>query len=323
MGRKVVVLSPTAEYMEHFRSFAVDDVDLDWVDSEQSVEELAAQLADAQAVIPMKMTFPVELARVCPNLRLIQTTSAGTDRLDKQALGELGVRVANNGGGNAVAVAEHTITLMVSAYRKLHLQIAYAREGQWMGDLADHFSEAHEIAGKTVGIIGLGRIGSRVARRLAGWDCELVYYDVIAIPAAVEEELHITRLARGELLRTADVVTLHVPLNSQTRGFISDAELASMKPTAVLVNCSRGPVVDEAALVRSLKAGEIAGAALDVLEEEPTPADNPLLAMDNVVVTPHLASYSQESLDKARAFAVYNASRVARGQEPESIVLPD
>ncbi|HEY7494421.1 MAG TPA: NAD(P)-dependent oxidoreductase, partial [Candidatus Tectomicrobia bacterium] len=125
-----------------------------------------------------------------------------------------------------------------------------------------------------------------------------------------------------DLLRTADIVTLHVPLNRLTKGMISDREFGLMKPTTILINACRGPVVDEAALIRALQARKIMAAGLDVLEEEPTPANNPLLDMDNVLVTPHLAAFAQESYDKSRAFAVQNAARVARGEAPESVIEP-
>jgi phosphoglycerate dehydrogenase-like enzyme len=161
-----------------------------------------------------------------------------------------------------------------------------------------------------------------VARRLQGWDCRLIYHDVAKFPPGLEEALHISRVSLDELLRTADIITLHVPLNRRTKGMISDKEFGLMKPTAVLINACRGPVVDEAALIRALKAQKILGAGLDVLEDEPTAANNPLLDMDNVLVTPHLAALAQESFEKSRAFAVRNAARVAQGEEPESVVDP-
>ena len=123
-----------------------------------------------------------------------------------------------------------------------------------------------------------------------------------------------------DLLRTADIITLHVPLTRQTKGMISDREFSLMKPTTVLINACRGPVVDEAALIRALQAKKIMAAGLDVLEEEPTPANNPLLDMDNVLVTPHLAAFAQESYAKSHVFAAQNAARVARGEEPESVI---
>jgi phosphoglycerate dehydrogenase-like enzyme len=210
---------------------------------------------------------------------------------------------------------------MVSVYRKMHLQFQAVKDRQWAGDLRTKwFSQAYELTDKTVGIIGLGRIGQRVARRLQGWDCRLIYHDVARFPPALEEVLHLTRVGFDELLQSADIITLHVPLTRQTRGMISDREFGLMKPTAVLINACRGPVVDEAALIRAMQQHKILGAGLDVLEEEPTPADNPLLNMDNVLVTPHLAAFAQESFDKSRTFAVQNAARVARGEAPESVV---
>ena len=324
MSGKAVLYSPNDSQLEAFQRVAPEGIEITWVDSSQPMEQQAAQLKDTVAVIPGFTSFPVELARQCPSLSLVQTTSAGTDRLDKQALGELGIRVANNGGGNAVAVAEHTIALMVSTYRKLQLQFQSVKAREWAGNTrAAWFSQAHELTGKTVGIIGLGRIGQQVAKRLQGWDCDLIYTDFVDIPSEIEQRLHATRVSSDELLQSSDVVTLHVPLMRQTRGMMSDREFDLMKPTAILINACRGPVVDEAALIRALKQGKIAAAGLDVLEEEPTPADNPLLEMDNVLVTPHMAGFSQEAREKSQAFAMQNVARVVRGEEPESVVLPE
>jgi phosphoglycerate dehydrogenase-like enzyme len=309
--------------LETLRRYAPAGTEITWVDVTQPLEQQAAQLRDAVAVIATPTAFPVDLALKCPNLKLIQTISAGTNTLDVAALNELGIQVANNGGGNAVAVSEHTIALMVSVYRKLHLQFQAVKARQWAGELRSKwFSQAYELTDKTVGIVGLGRIGQRVARRLQGWDCRLIYHDVVGFPPALEAELHVTRVPLDELLRTADIITLHVPLNRPTKGMISDREFGLMKPTAVLINACRGPVVDEAALIRALRAQRILAAGLDVLEEEPTPANNPLLDMDNVVVTPHMAAFAQESFEKSRAFAIQNAARVASGEKPESVVEP-
>jgi phosphoglycerate dehydrogenase-like enzyme len=212
---------------------------------------------------------------------------------------------------------------MVSVYRKMHLQFQAVKNRQWAGDMrAKWFSQSYELTNKTVGIIGLGRIGQRVARRLQGWDCRLIYHDVARFPPALEEALHLTRVPFEELLRTADIITLHVPLNRVTKGMISDKEFDMMKPTTILINACRGPVVDEAALIRALQAKKISAAGLDVLEEEPTPANNPLLDMDNVLVTPHLAAFAQESFEKSRAFAIQNTARVASGEAAESVVDP-
>ncbi len=150
-----------------------------------------------------------------------------------------------------------------------------------------------------------------------------MYTDVINFPAELEQELHVTRMSKEELLQTSDIVTLHVPLNRHTKGMMSDKEFEMMKPSAVLINACRGPVVDEAALIRAMNDKQIAAAGLDVLEEEPTSPDNPLLDMDNVLITPHLAGSGVEASEKSRTFAAYNTTNVAAGNEPESVVLPE
>ena len=228
MSTRVYVLSrDDARQLETFRRYAPDGVEITWVDVTQPLEQQAAQLQEARAVIAMPSAFPIDLALKCPNLKLIQTVSAGTNMLDIAALNELGVLVANNGGGNAVAVAEHTVTLMVSVYRKMHLQFQAVKNRQWAGDIREKWlSQAYELTDKTVGIVGLGRIGQRVARRLQGWDCRLVYHDVAKFPPGLEEALHISRVSLDELLRTADIITLHVPLNRHTKGMISDRNSA-------------------------------------------------------------------------------------------------
>ena len=324
MGSAIAVLSPDEMAADDIRRLAPADVETAWVDSTLPLEEQAERLDGTVAVLLTHGTFPIELARACPSVRLLQVFSAGTDRLDKQALGELGITVANNGGGNAVAVAEHTVTMMVTVYRRLQLQYASVRARNWASDLSsDWAEEVHELTDKTVGIVGFGRIGQQVAKRLQGWDCKLVYHDVFTVPDDVEQRLNATRVPLDELLSTSDVVTLHMPLNSQTRGMVSDRELDLMKPTAVLINECRGPVVDEAALIRALRGGKIAAAGLDVLEEEPTPSDNPLLEMENVVVTPHMAGTTFEARQKSRLFGIGNAIRVVGGAAPESVVHPD
>lgn len=322
MSTNVYVLSPDdPRQLDTIKRFAPEDVEVIWVDTKQSIEAQAAQLQDASAIVIAPSAFSIELALNCPNLKLLQTVSAGTNMLDIKALEELGIQVANNGGGNAVAVAEHTIVLMVSVYRKLDLQIRAVQDREWAGNLcATWFEQTYELTDKTVGIIGLGRIGQRVARRLQGWDCNIIYHDVAEFPPALDEAMNLTRVSFDELLKTSDIITLHVPLTRETRGMMSDREFDMMKPTAVLINACRGPVVDEPALIRALQQKKILAAGLDVLEQEPTPADNPLLDMDNVLVTPHLAAFAQESYEKSRAFAVQNAARVARGEAPKSVV---
>ena len=319
MSGEIVVLARDRSKEEMLALAVEQGIEVRWVDPAQDPAALVEQCKGAVAMIGGDVTL--ELAKGCPNLRLVQSMGAGTDALDLPGLAELGITVANNGGGNSVAVAEHAIMLMVGIYRRLHLQVMSMSRGKWYGDIPERFwSETHELTGRRVGIVGGGHIGRQVARRLQGWECELVYSDVVEMPADAAKELGIPRVSLDELLTTSDVVSLHVPLNNRTRGMIGDRELGLMKPTAVLINTCRGGVVDEAALVRALRAGKIAGAGLDVLEEEPTPADNPLLHMDNVMVTPHLAGMSQEASRKSQAFALANAARVVAGEKPLSVV---
>jgi phosphoglycerate dehydrogenase-like enzyme len=321
MSGKIAVRVSDEDQFEGYRGVAPDGVELTWVDPNAPLEEQAAQLQDTVVIIG---DTPVDLARRCPKLKLVQVSSAGTDRLDLHGLYALGLKVANGGGANAVAVSEHAVALMLSVYRRLNLQFQSVRDRKWAGMIRSiAWSSVHELTGKTVGVIGFGNIGQEVARRLQGWGCDLLYEDVIDRPPELEAELGVTRVTRDDLLSNSDIVTLHVPLLDATRGMMSDRDFALMKPSAVLINTCRGPVLDEAALIRALRAGEIAGAGLDVLEEEPTPADNPLLDMDNVAVTPHMASFAQESWDKSRRFAIQNAARTANGEEPQAVVRPE
>ncbi len=323
MTTTVFVLTADEQRMPQFRANAPADVDMVWVDSTQSLGEQAKRMKGAAAVISSGAEDLVGLARLVPSLKLVQVGSAGTDRIDVGALAEMGVRVANGGGGNAVAVSEHTVALMLTVCRKLDIQFASVNAGRWSSDLQKWSSSARELTGKAVGIVGLGRIGQEVAKRLRGFDCTLYYYDAAPRPGELERTLGVARLALDELLMTSDVVTIHVPLTERTRRLIGARELGLMQPTAFLINVGRGPVIDEAALIEALTEGKIAGAGLDVLEQEPTDPGNPLLHMENVAVTPHLASFAKEANDRSLAFAVQNAARVDKGEEPLSVVLPE
>ena len=323
MSHLVGLFCPNDTPLERVRALAPPEFRVEWVDSNGQLDGQAEVMKDAVAALVTDGSFDVELARLCPRLRLVQTTSAGYDGIDVASLNRMGIQVANNYGGNAPAVAEHTIGLMVSVVRKLVLQFEATRSGDWYGTIGrEEWTRPYEIAGKTVGIVGMGHIGRQVARRLQGWDCSIVYYDPIDPPAQLVEQLSLRALSMDELLRESDIVTLHTMLNARTRGLIGARELKMMKSTAVVINTCRGGVVDEAALIRALRDGEIAGAALDVFEQEPTPRDNPLLTMGNVVVTPHMAGVSVEAFPRNAGFGLQNIARVIRGEEPLSVVRP-
>ncbi len=191
--------------------------------------------------------------------------------------------------------------------------------GKWrVGDFAE--TRLYELEGKTVGIVGLGNIGKKVARRLRGFECKIVYYDIIRLPEHEEDALGVRYVLLDELLATADVVTLHTPLTSVTQNMISDRQLALMKPTAILVNTCRGPVVDERALHKALITKRIAGAGLDVMVDEPPSKDNPLLNVDTCTITPHTAGPTWENWPKAFRNAFDNILRVHAGRPPLWVV---
>jgi len=259
------------------------------------------------------------LYRDAPKLRLIQLLSAGYDRADTAAARRAGVPLANNGGANAVAVAEHAMLLMLAVCRRLPLQHANVGSGRWRGNEPPR---VHELKGRTLGIVGLGTIGKKTARLAGAFGMNVHYYDIARLTEDAEDALGVRFRLLGEVLRTSDIVSLHVPLNPATRHLIGTREIALLKPTAVLVNTSRGPVVDEAALTEALAAGRIAGAGLDVFDQEPPEADNPLFSLDNVVLTAHLAGPTVESGPARLRNAFDNVERVQRG-EPALWVIPE
>ena len=259
------------------------------------------------------------LYRGAPNLRLIQLLSAGYDRADIAEARRAGVPIANNGGANAVAVAEHAIMLMLAVCRQLPLQHASVGGGRWRGN---ETPRVHELRGRTLGIVGLGTIGKKTARLARAFGMAIEYYDIARLSEDAEDALGVRFRLLGEILRGSDIVSLHVPLNPSTRHLIGARELALLKPTAVLVNTSRGPVVDEGALVETLSAGRIAGAGLDVFDKEPPDPDNPLFSLDNVVLTAHLAGPTVESSTGRLRNAFDNVERVERG-DPPLWVIPE
>jgi phosphoglycerate dehydrogenase-like enzyme len=282
----------------------------------------AALVETADVVIPWMRSFEPDMVDSAKNLKLIQALSAGTDYLPVADLAEKGIRVANNHGGNSVAVSEHAVMLMVAAYRQIGRQVENLYSGKYGDDFYDIWEELHELTGKRVGIIGLGQIGSRVAKRLQGWECEVVYHDTREFDAEYEEAAHATRVSFDELIETSDIITCHVPLDRSTRGILSDSEFERMKPTTIVINTCRGPVIDEAALIRALDSEQIKGAGIDVTEIEPIEASNDLKDRRNVYLTPHLAGSSIEAREKALDWAIHNATRLYNGEEPGAIILP-
>jgi phosphoglycerate dehydrogenase-like enzyme len=260
------------------------------------------------------------VVREAKKLRLLQLLTAGYDEIDLRLASELNIPVATNGGTNAWAVAEHAIALLLAVYKRLVPTDRKVREGRWREGFSA-FSIT-EVAGKTVGVIGAGNIGRKVATRLAAFETTVLYYDIIPSPQ-IEKDVGARRVSLDEILREADIFTLHLPLLKETRGIIGPKQFAMMKPTAVLLNTSRGGTVDEEALIEALREKRIAGAGLDVYHDEPVSPDNPLLKLDNVVVTPHIGGHSYEAWFRRCGFAWENMKRVAAGEAPTSLAMPE
>ena len=336
MTKKAIVLAPRTDSVlrrtDRYNAIAKElggEIEFVIVDSDGDFEDIVKASEGGIAVTTpayrqLRKGIVNDIAKRVPTLKLLQASSAGTDTFDKVALAELGVAVANHGGGNAVAVAEHAIALMVAVYRKLDKQIDFVRAGKWNSQMSNYpESEYRTLVGKKVGIIGLGQIGSRIAKRLRGWECEVMFTDVASFDAEYVEATGARRTDLDTLLSTSDVVSLNVPLGTTTRHMLSDLQFGQMKPTAIVINTARGPVIDEKALVRALNERKIFGAGLDVIEKEPIVADNPLLGMDNVIITPHQATKALESELNIRRFVVENIRRLARGEPITSVVLPN
>jgi glyoxylate reductase/D-3-phosphoglycerate dehydrogenase len=249
----------------------------------------------------------------------VHLLSAGYDNVDLEAARRAKVPVANNGGANAVSVAEHALMLMLTVSRRVIAQHANVSAGRWRGN--GPAPRMYEMFGKTLGIVGLGTIGKKVARIAKAFGMRVQYFDIARLSEDAEDTLGSVRFRLlNELLRTSDIVSLHVPLNDSTRHMIGAGELALMKPEAILINTSRGPVVDEPALYRALNGNKLFGAGLDVFDQEPPPADNPLLKLDNVVLTAHFAGPTWDNHVNRFRNAFDNVQRVHRGEPPLWVV---
>ena len=288
-------------------------------DPRDITEETGAEAEFLVAPPPAPVDAAV-LARL-PKLRLIQVPGHGFDHIDVAAAAAAGVSVATvaSSGAEAHTVAEMAILLAGAASRRILPGDKAVREGTW-GTLTMLQGGVFELAGKTIGLVGLGRIGREVAKRARAFDMRVIYHDVFRPPPEQEREIGVEFYELEALLGEADIVSLHAPLTPETRGLIGDRTLALMKPTAVLVNTARGPLVDAAALARALRDGTIRAAAIDVFDPEPPPRDLPLYELENVVLQPHMAGVTGESILRIIAAAMENCRRVARGEDPLDVV---
>jgi lactate dehydrogenase-like 2-hydroxyacid dehydrogenase len=256
-----------------------------------------------------------------PRLRVVSNYAVGFDNIDVAACARRGIPVGNTPGVLTDTTADLAFALLMAAARRLPEGDRYVRAGSWRtwGPLLLLGLDVH---GATIGIVGFGRIGQAVARRAQGFGMDILYHDLEPLPPAVTDPLGATFLPLEELLARSDFVTLHVNLSPVTRHLINDETLAMMKSTAVLVNTSRGPVVDGAALAAALRDGVIWAAALDVTDPEPIPMDDPLVGLDNCLIVPHIASASRATRGRMAAMAAANLIAGVRGESLPTEVPP-
>ena len=306
-----------SEIVDVITPYTPDGWTTEVVHRDMPLDEQKAIASEADFIMVYRAPLPDDVLRAADKARLVQLLAAGYDSMNLPLMRALEVPCANNGGANSWAVADHAVLLMLALYKQqMHTDPA-TRAGQWSAPITG--SNTFEMADKLVGVLGIGNIGRQVARRVQGFDARVQYYDLYPLDEERERELGVSRVGLDELFSTSDIVTCHTPLTPQTHHIVNAERLSLMKPTAVLINTSRGPVVDEAALIDALRQGRIAGAGLDVFEQEPVDPDNPLLTMDNVVVTPHIAGTTWNTWFRRAEFAYQNMQRVWNGEAPLAV----
>ncbi|PWK14334.1 2-hydroxyacid dehydrogenase [Tumebacillus permanentifrigoris] len=282
-------------------------------------EQLAALLPTYDALLTM-LTDPIdrELMATAPQLRVISNYAVGYNNIDIQAAEELGIAVTNTPGAMTDATADIAWALLMAVTRRIVEGDAYVRAGKWTG-WAPSLLLGMEYGGKTLGIIGAGRIGLAIAKRARAFDMNVVYYNRRRLDEATEQQYGLSYVDLDTLVRSSDILSVNVPYSAESHHLLNADLLARMKPTAYLINTARGAIVEEAALVEALRTGQLAGAGLDVFEKEPEVHPG-LLELPNVVLAPHLGSSTVETRDRMAVLAAENIVRVLRGEPPHSLV---
>ena len=300
------------------RSHVPPGFDLVTLEQDSDAERLA-KLRDAEVVVVGSPKLERRHVDAAPDLKLVHHQGVGYhDTVDVAALTERGIPLAIAPGGTGEGVSEHTIMLMLAVCKRLAYVDAEMRRGVF--HYSDLRPESRQLYGKTVGIVGMGRIGREVARRLLGFGVTLLYHDIVPAGLELEREFRLTRTDMDELLAKSDVVTLHVPLTPETFHMIDRAALAAMKAGTMLINCARGPVVSETALIEALRSGRLGGAGLDVFEQEPPQHPMPLAEFHNVVMTPHIAPGTVDAMHMKLHDVFANVQRLYAG---EAVAEPD
>ncbi|MCW3979217.1 MAG: glyoxylate reductase [Candidatus Bathyarchaeota archaeon] len=293
------------------------------VDNAIPRELLLSKVTDVDGLLPLLTeTIDAEVMDAGEKLRVISNCAVGFNNIDVDAATERGIYVTNTPGILTDTTADCAFALLMAAARRIPEADRHVRAKKWIHAWGPRMFIGTDIHGKTLGILGLGRIGSAIAKRAKGFNMEIIYYDV-SRREDLERELGISYKPLYSVIAESDFLSLHVPLSETTHHMIGEEQLAIMKRTAFLINTSRGPVVDERALYGALRDGVIAGAGLDVFEEEPVDHGSPLLRLDNVVITPHIASASVETRTRMAVTAAANLVSVLQGREPPNLVNPE
>lgn len=277
---------------------------------EGDMPRFLAMMAEAEALFHVLRPITAEIIAASPKLKLIQKIGVGVNTIDLAAAKARGIKVANMPGTNTRAVAETTVLLMLAALRRLPALDRATRDGRGWSLEPGVYDAVGEIGGKVVGLVGYGAVGRMLTPMLRALGADVIYTAREAKPDALARYCSL-----AALLAEADIVSLHLPLTDATAKLIDDAALRRMKPGAVFVNTARGGLTDEAALVAALREGRVRAAGLDVFATEPVGRDNPLLALENVVVMPHVAWLTPETLSRSLGIAIENCHRLARGEE--------
>ena len=316
---KVVFLTGLKEALiEEVVSYSPPDYEVVVLDKSSTEEQRINEVRDADFLLCYGQDPSDEVIKSLEKCRLVQLLAAGYDRMNLDLLAELEIPCANNGGANSWAVADQAVLLMLAIYKQLLASDNSTREGRWAEPITGQ--NTFEMADKKVGILGIGNIGRQVAKRVQGFDAKVQYFDLYPLDERTAEELNVTYVSLQELFSTSDIISCHTPLTNDTKHIVNSNTLSLMKPTAILINTSRGPVVDEEALISALQSGVIAAAGLDVFEKEPVSPDNPLLKMDNVVATPHMAGTTWDTWARRANFGFENMERIRNGEAPQAVV---
>lgn len=326
---KKVLSTVEASRFDKFGIHYPEDWDVTYLDFPYTDAQMIEALKDREYLL-VNATHPVsaDVIRANPQLKLIQSEGVGFDKIDFNCAKEVGIPVCNNRGANANGVAEHTIALMLAAYRRIALNDKRVKcknedystvksEGLSMG--------IHEIAGKHIGFVGMGAIAKEAVRKLQPWHVKISYYDTFRPTPEQEKELGIDYMEFDDLCRACDVISMHVPVFPETVGMLGEKQFKEMKNTAIVINTARGEIIDDKALAAALEAGEIAHAALDVIAPEPPAKDHVLLnmnkeGMDRLTITPHVGGMTNEAFITMLKTAISNMEAVEAGKEPVNIV---